>query len=318
MFYFKIVIVFFAFVASVDYLIGCKFKIGKEFEKGFMLLGVMALSVIGMIVVTPVIADVLAPFFNFISEYTIFDPSIVSASFLANDMGGASLSLAVAENEQIGKFNAFVVSSMMGCTISFTLPFALGLVKSERRKELCLGILCGVITIPVGCFVSGIIAKIPFIALCINLLPLFVLSAIIAIGVLFAPNACLKIFVIIGFILKTVIVFGLAIGLVQFILGVKLFENMATFEEGAMICVNAAATLAGMLPIIYIFSKILKNPLKALVTRLHIFTHLLAFPTLLQIATTFGIMNDMDKKGTVIIVHLLYQQLLFWFISHIQ
>ncbi len=39
-----ILILIFAALATVDYVIGNRLGIGKEFEKGFMLLGAMALS----------------------------------------------------------------------------------------------------------------------------------------------------------------------------------------------------------------------------------------------------------------------------------
>ena len=48
-------------------MLGNQFGIGKEFEKAFMLLGTMALSMIGMIVVLPMIANVMKPVSEFLS-----------------------------------------------------------------------------------------------------------------------------------------------------------------------------------------------------------------------------------------------------------
>lgn len=50
-----IVILIFSLIGAVDYLIGNKFSIGKEFEKAFSLFCPMALSMLGMIVVAPAI-----------------------------------------------------------------------------------------------------------------------------------------------------------------------------------------------------------------------------------------------------------------------
>ena len=44
-----IVLLAFAVFGAIDRAIGCKLGIGKEFEKAFMLLGVTALTMIGMI-----------------------------------------------------------------------------------------------------------------------------------------------------------------------------------------------------------------------------------------------------------------------------
>ncbi len=45
-----IVILVFAAVAAIDYIFGSRLGLGKEFSHAFMLLGTMALSMIGMII----------------------------------------------------------------------------------------------------------------------------------------------------------------------------------------------------------------------------------------------------------------------------
>ena len=99
----------------------------------------MALSMLGMIVVAPAIGQALTPVFDGFYKVFGIDPSVIPASLFANDMGGASLSLEMAADEGLGFFNGLVVSSMMGCTISYTVPFALGIVKKELHGELLLG-----------------------------------------------------------------------------------------------------------------------------------------------------------------------------------
>ena len=126
----------FSALGAIDYLIGNKIGIGKEFEKAFSLFCPMALSMLGMIVIAPAIGVWLEPAFD--GFYNLFgiDPSIIPASLLANDMGGMPLSQSVCRSTDIGNYNAFVVSSMMGCVISFTIPFLLGLVKKKQYNEL--------------------------------------------------------------------------------------------------------------------------------------------------------------------------------------
>ena len=150
-----IIMVVFSMLGAADRIFGSRFGLGKEFERGFMLLGTMALSMIGMIVISPWIADILAPVFDIVQKTVGIDPSVIPASLFANDMGGAPLSVEVAHNSEVGLFNALVVSSMMGCTISFTIPFALGVVEKEHHSSMLLGFLCGIVTIPV-CRRSGL------------------------------------------------------------------------------------------------------------------------------------------------------------------
>ena len=171
-----IVIVVFSLLGALDRIFGNRLGLGKQFEKGFMLFGSMALSMIGMIALSPLIAEWCKPLFSFFSDTLHIDPSIIPAALFANDMGGAPLAKAVAIDSEIGMFNALIVSSMLGCTVSYTIPYALGMVNPKQHRELMLGLLCGIVTIPPGCFVSGVMLHLPMGALLKNLLPLVFLG----------------------------------------------------------------------------------------------------------------------------------------------
>ena len=298
----SIIMVIFSLLAAVDRMIGNRFGLGKEFEKGFMLLGTMALSMIGMIIISPFIADLLEPVLGFVAGTLHIDPSILPASLFANDMGGAPLSVEVATDEKMGLFNALVVSSMMGCTVSFTIPYALGIVKREQHRELLLGLLCGIVTIPVGCFVSGLICAIPLGALLMNLLPLVIFSGVIGCGLLFFPNACVKIFGAFGIFIRALITVGLALGVLRFLTGKEVIPGLATLEEGMAVCMNAAAVMSGAFPLMYLVSRLLAKPLKLLGGKIGIneTSAMGLVSSLATSMTTFEMMNRMDKKGTLL------------------
>lgn len=48
-----IVVLIFSLLGAVDFIIGKKIGVGKEFEKAFSLFSPMALSMLGMIVIAP-------------------------------------------------------------------------------------------------------------------------------------------------------------------------------------------------------------------------------------------------------------------------
>ena len=131
----SIVMLTFAILGLADRLIGNKFGIGKEFEKGFLLLGQLVLSMMGMIIIAPVLAELLSPVFDFVYNALGIEPSIIPSMLFANDMGGAPLAKEIAKNSQVGMYNAMVVSSMMGATVSFTIPLALGCLKKENPQN---------------------------------------------------------------------------------------------------------------------------------------------------------------------------------------
>ncbi len=296
------IMVVFSVIGAVDRIFGSRLGLGKEFERGIMLLGTMALSMVGMIVVSPMIAELLRPALVAMAKVLPIDPSIVPATLFANDMGGAPLAVELAMNEEIGLFNGLVVSSMMGATISFTIPVALGMVQKEQHKEVLLGLLCGIVTIPIGCFVAGLIAGITLLPLLLNLLPLVLFSGIIAFGLMKFPNVCVKIFSVFGVMIKILITIGLAIGIFTFLTKIELSEHLDTYESGIMIVANAAAVMTGAFPLVYLISKALKKPLALLGKKMGI-NEIAATGLLSSLATsmtTFDMMKDMDKKGVVL------------------
>ena len=300
--YITILALVFAVLGAVDRIIGNRFGLGKEFERGFMLLGTMSLSMTGMIVIAPFLADVLQPVFDFFANVLKLDPSVIPASLFANDMGGAPLSKEVALNETVGGFNALVVSSMMGCTISFTIPYAMTVVEPERHKHVLFGFLCGIVTIPLGCFAAGLMCRIPIGMLLLDLLPLVIFSAVIAVGLVFCPALCIRIFGIIGTVIKAIITVGLILGVLSFLTGLEPLKGLATLEEGTIICLNASAVLCGMFPLMFVLSKILSKPMKALGRKLSI-SETSAMGLLSNIitnATVFEMVNRMDTKGIVL------------------
>lgn len=291
----------FSVLGAIDYIIGCRFGIGKEFERGIMLIGTMTLSMVGMIVLAPTIAYLLDPVLTVIAENTPFEPSVIAGSLLANDMGGAPLAMEIAKTEMSGYFNGLVVGAMMGATISFTLPLALGVTEKEQHKNIMLGLMCGIAAVPVGCFVSGLMMKMPIMELLINIIPLIIFSAIIAVGLLKIPNLCVKIFNVFGIIIKTIIVIGLVAGIAAFLLDFEI-PHTAPIEEGIMVVFNASAVMTGAFPLLYIIGKLVKKPLGKLAGKIGINeTSALGFVgSLATNVTTFGIMKDMDDKGVVL------------------
>ena len=296
------IILLFSFLGALDYIIGNKFGIGEEFKKAFSLFCPMALSMLGMIVVAPQIGVWLMPVFDKFYEVFHIDPSIIPASLFANDMGGTSLAQAIYKTEQMGDFNGFVVSSMMGAVVSYTIPFSIGVVKRDQQYQLFFGLLCGIITIPVGCFVAGLVCKLNPLALLANLLPLILLSVIIGTALILVPGICIKCFCVFGLLMRTVSAIGLVCAVFTFLTKSKIFPAFDTFENGAFICANACVTLSGMMPLMFIVSRLLDKPLNRLGQRVGINgVSMLSFLACLATNTTiFGVMDKMDKKGAVL------------------
>ncbi|MBQ8536973.1 MAG: ethanolamine utilization protein EutH, partial [Clostridia bacterium] len=248
------------------------------------------------------IARVLEPFLNWIWTTLHIDPSMITSMIFCGDCGGASLATEVAMDVQIGRFSGLVVSSMMGMTITFTIAFGLTVVKPQRHEPMLLGMLIGVLTIPTGCFVAGLMMAIPVGQLLYNMLPLFLFSVLIALGLVFAPQMCTKIFNGLGVVIKGLITIGLALGLVQYVTGIELIQGLMPFEEAASICIGAAVVLTGALPMLKLLSQILHRQIDAFARKLGV-NDAAAKGFISCLASGFTVMeamNDMDDKGIML------------------
>ena len=127
-----------------------------------------------------------------------------------------------------------------------------------------LGFLCGIVTIPLGCLIGGLILGVPILAILINLLPLIVICALIAIGLLKAPNVCIKFFSAFGIIIKALVTIGLAIGIFQTVTGLAVVPYVGTMAEAGNIIISSACVLCGAFPLIHLLSKLLKKPMEYL------------------------------------------------------
>lgn len=118
-------------LGGIDCLLGNKFGYGNRFEEGFRLLGPTALSMVGMICLAPVLADVLGRIIVPLYQAIGVDPAMFG-SILAIDMGGYQLAKALAVDSKIGDYAGIVVSAVFGCTLVFTIPVGMGIIPQEE------------------------------------------------------------------------------------------------------------------------------------------------------------------------------------------
>lgn len=288
----------FAVIGAVDRIIGNRLKLGEEFEKGIVASGTLSLAMVGMICIAPTLAEWLGPVFEPVSRLTGIDMSFIG-SFIANDMGGAAISSALAGNETIGGFNGLVVASMLGATVCFTVPVALKMIDRAYHKEVLSGILCGIATMPLGCIVSGLMLGIGFTQLLLNMIPLIVMAVITCIGLVFKPDLCRKIFGIIGSFVVIVITVGLAAGIFSHLTGKTIIPHMSPIKDAFAIVADVAIILAGVFPLIKVISKIFSKVFAAAGKKIGIDeTSVLGLiSSLANSIPTFEMAGKMNAKG---------------------
>lgn len=294
--------VIFAALGAIDRIIGNKFGLGEKFEEGIMAIGSLALSMVGIIALAPVIANLLKPVVVPVYNFLGADPAMFAGTILANDMGGASLAAELANSADAGLFGGLIVGSMMGVTIVFTIPVALGIIPASDRKYLATGVLAGVITIPVGSFVAGLVAGFPFMMVVKNLIPIVIIAILIALGLWKFEKAMITGFTWFGRFIIAIITIGLIAGIIEALTGIVLIPGMNPISEGFEIVADIAIVLAGAFPLVLVITKVFKKPLMKL-GKLVGMNDVAAAGIVASLANSipmFQMVKDMDPKGKII------------------
>jgi ethanolamine transporter len=296
------IMVIFMVLAAVDRCIGNKFGLGQKFEDGFNAMGSLTLSMVGIVSLAPVLAKILKPVI--VPFYTALgaDPAMFATTFLACDMGGYPLAKELALTPEAGDFAGLILGSMMGATIVFTIPVALGIIKKEDRPFLAKGVLAGIITIPIGCFFGGIIAGYSVSMVLSNLVPIILFAVLIAFGLWKAPNGMIKGFNVFGKIVMIIATIGLAAIIVQTQTGIVVIPGMAPLSDGITIVGNIAIMLAGAFPLVYVITKVFRKPLMKLGELMGIGNVAAAgmVATLANDIPMIQMVKDMDDRGKVL------------------
>ena len=267
-----------------------------------MAIGALSISMVGIIALAPVIANLLKPVIVPVFGLLGADPAMFAGSILANDMGGAPLAQALALNEDAGNFGGLIVGAMLGPTIVFTIPVALGIIREEDRKYLATGVLAGVITIPIGSLAGCLASGYSFTMVLKNLIPIIIFAVLIALGLWKFESAMVKGFTYFGKFVVAVITLGLGVGIIEQLTGIVLIPGMNPIGEGFEVVADIAIVLAGAFPLVYVITKVFKKPLMGLGKVLGM-NEVAAAGLVASLANSipmFGMMRDMDDRGKVL------------------
>ncbi len=304
-----LIMVIFMGVGAIDKCLGNKFGYGEQFEEGIMAMGSLALAMIGAVSIAPVLAYLLEPIITPFYTMLNADPAMFAGTLLANDMGGYPLAMELAgSNTEVGLYSGLILGAMLGPTIVFTIPVALGIIEEADRPILAKGVLAGMVTIPIGTFVGGMVAGFDMGMVVSNLTPIVIFAGLIALGLWKIPNKMIKGFTVFGQGVVVVITLGLAFAIAEALLGVTIISldggnvTLAPVSEGIEIVGYIAIVLAGAFPLVHFITKVFNKPLLKMGEMLGMNDKAAAgmVATLANSIPMFGMLKDMDERGKVI------------------
>ena len=292
----------FMVLGALDRIFGSRFGLGKQFEEGILAIGALALSMLGILALAPVLARLLKPILVPVYGFLGADPAMFAGTILANDMGGAPLAYELAQTQEAARFGGLIIGSMLGATVVFIIPVALGIIREEDRPALAKGILAGVVTIPVGAFLGGLTAGFSVGMLLRNLVPIVLFAALIALGLWRFEKAMIRGFLGFGKGVLAVITAGLAAAVFSELTGVTLIPGMAPLSEGIEVVAQIGFVLAGAFPLVYGITKVFRKPLMKLggLLGMNDISAAGMVASLANVIPMFGMMKDMDRRGKIV------------------
>ena len=284
-----------------DRLLKNKFGLGQKFEEGLNAMGPLALSMVGIVSLSPVISNILGPIIIPFYKFLGADPAMF-ASILANDMGGYQLALSRGENKEIALFSGLIVASMLGCTIVFSIPVALGLIDEKDKEFFAKGLLIGLSTIPLGSIVGGLVMKINIKVLLINIIPIILISLILILGLKFFQRTMIRGVLYFGKFIMWMSTIGLAAAAFESLTGVVLIKGMAPINEGMNVVVNIGIVLLGTFPMLTLIINLLDKHLRKLGRKIGLDSTSVAgvIFSLANSIPVFKMLKDMNNKGKII------------------
>ena len=73
-------------------------------------------------------------------------------------MGGYQLAEKLASDSAMGSYAGIILGAGLGCTLVFTIPVGMGMVKEENKPYFAKGIVLGLLGLPFALIIGGILS----------------------------------------------------------------------------------------------------------------------------------------------------------------
>lgn len=295
------VMAFGAVLGGGDYILGNRFGLGQRFAEAFGLLGSIALSMVGILCLSPVLSGLLGKLAGPVCGAVGIDPGMLG-SILAIDMGGYSMATELAVDPQIGRFAGIIVSALFGCTVVFTIPVGLGTMGAEDRPAFLRGILIGLACMPVGLLIGGILTGLGFGVILWQTMPILVLCGALLIGLLRKPEAMIRLFQGFAKAIRALAGFGLTLGAVGYLTGWNPIPGCVPLMDAMEVACSIAVAMLGSMPLAELCQRLLRRPFAWIGrhTGLNEVSTTGLLLALVSVAPALAMIPRMDRRGKVV------------------
>ena len=295
-----LVLLVFACIGMIDKMLGNRLGLAKAFDTGLTTMGNLCFSMVGIYCGAITLVEKSDGFLSYISKLPI-DASLFIGSILAPDLGGYPLAVGVSQISSIGQFSGILVSSMLGCLISFVLPLSLGMLPKKEHRSYLEGVVWGIVSLPFGLIPGGILLGMNGIELITGMLPILIICAILILLLRYMPQKTLQGMTILGKVVTSIgtILFGVVVWSV-FLPNNAIF-SLSLVGEALIVVIKITFVICGSLVINAIlmrygkgFFQIAASKLK--VNEQSIMGLLISFATSISMLGMYANMDELGKK----------------------
>lgn len=291
-----------AIAGVADKFLGGRIGLMVPFENGTKMIAELILYIPGIYCIACTVSARYAEEISAATSGWFFDPSLMFGGLLATDLGGYSLSMAVASSDVMGHFSGIALSATIGALISFYLPVYLSTVKGKDADRMILGFTYGVICLPVTLAAGGLLLGMNISELTRGMIPVILLCILLAVGIFKAKRATIGALTVFGNLL-TLLLFGMSVLVIVgvFVPSIAMVDKELASESIVMV-VKMGFTIAGSLVTVNLLSKIFARQMDNLSNKLgvnewSIMGLLIGMPGGIAMLPLFP---KMDKKGQIL------------------
>ena len=286
----------FAAAGLLDEILGGKLGLMPNFEKGLATMGGLAMSTVGFYAIGVTYVQTHAEAIAEAAKHMPFDPALIPSCLLAPDMGALGMAQKLAATPALAAFTGAMVAGSLGMTVGYQLPVFLAAVRKDEIGELMRGFIFGLIAIPSGLAVGGLMLGLPVRQLFFNMIPVLVAAFVLV------PALTMKIMIFLGnairifsFLLFGVAVFGI------FMPKYAVVED-ALIEEMLFMVLRMVIAACGGLVLSQVALKRLQKPIQRIGAVLGINEEAVVglFLSFIQSLAMLPLFSKMDKRGKVL------------------
>lgn len=324
-----------AVIGAIASIIDSESELGKEFNAGLHSIGYIFIPVAGIMASIPYISAFISAFFGPLFDAVGADPALAATWIIAGDMGGYQLAKALSLSQE-GWMMATVTGFMAGATIIFSIPVGLAMLEKEDHQYMAVGIMCGVLSIPIGVLVSCLILGIMDVsirpeiattgeasyllamnigAVMRNIAPLIVFCVVLAACLKLFPATMIRLFLGFGRVMYAAITLVLVCSIVEYFTGFFTavfghwgFAPIIADAEDQFRALETAGyigiMLCGAFPMVYLMNRFLQRPMQWIGNRLGLSpagtAGLLAAAA--NVLAMFRLVKDMPPRDKVLVI----------------